>query len=700
MSDVEIAGAGETLARLAAALDAVDDAVLIVDATPHVRGGPLIVQANAAWLRTFGHTAGRLLGEPVARLIESIEPLLDADPGETLAELRVRTGEGVTITWPARTRAVMHPDGTHAGRVILPRASAGQRRDREDLDVLWTAFAHTHDSIIVYERPRAGTRARIVYVNEATIRHSGFSREELLAGSTGTGPRTDLAVVAALRDAMVRGQPMRVRLALYRKDGSMYWGEIDGRPVIDASGAARHWISIERDITDAFERERALAALLDASRLLFGELDSTALDGRFLVALTAVLAADTTIVTESPDPLVTRALAEPGVVSDERGELAIALRAPGRDPRVAVITFPGTAQANANARGVLALLAQIYAAAGRNAALFDEVHHQRAAVLELSRMKGDLITMLAHDLNNPLTAIRGFAEFLAEERAGDSEGTMAATAIIRAAERLSELGKETLALARLEDNALVITPTPIDYGALIAQIAPELSADVTLKIEGNVRGTADPMLMRGLFENLIGNAVKYSATGVPVAVEARDEGDTIVVTVEDRGIGIPHGEIPRVFDRFTRASNAREAEIPGTGFGLYLARLIVHRHHGEVAIESRVGEGTRVVVRLPRNAPTTVAPFVLILDPDEQAASYTEHVLRDAGYRVRVTQDLTTFWHALEQGDIAVAVLPEGLIPARDAARARGVPVVALRKPYLARDLLLELQSVRPFPRR
>jgi PAS domain S-box-containing protein len=683
MSDVETARASEALLRLSAALDAAHDAILVVDPTPRAHGGPLIIFLNAAWLRTFGHTAAELIGEPVERIIEPAEALADTRLQEIALDLEVRGGDGALVAWPARTRAIVHEDGSYAGRVVVARDSAEQRRDREDLDVLWTAFAHTHDSIIVYERPLAGDRPRIVYVNEATIRQSGFSRDELMSGSTGTGPRTDRAVVAALREAMLRGEPMRVRLALYRKDGSMYWGEIDGRPVTDASGTVRHWISIERDITDAFERERALAALLDASRLLFGELDSAALDGRFLAALRAVLAAEATIDADAADPLVARALAENAIVADERGRLAIALRAPGRDPRVAVVTFTGTAHATANERGVLALLAQIYAAAGRNAALFDEVHHQRAAVLELSRMKGDLITMLAHDLNNPLTAIRGFAEFLAEEQAGDVEGSIATNAIIRAAERLAALGQETLALARLEDNALVLTPVPLDYAALIAQIVPEVSPQATIRVHGDAHGSADPMLMRGLFENLIGNAVKYSTAGAPVAIEIH-------------GIGIPHGEVERVFDRFARASNARDAEIPGTGFGLYLARLIVHRHHGKVEIESRVGEGTRVVVRLPREPPMTVPPYVLVLDPDEQAASYTEHVLREAGYRVRAEQNLSTFCHALAHDDVAVAVVPEGFTQARDASCARGIPVVELRKPYLARDLLLELQNVRP----
>lgn len=557
-----------------------------------------------------------------------------------------------------------------------------------EIDVLWAALAQAQDSIIVYERPAAGGRTRIVYVNEATVRQSGFSRDELLSGSTGTGPLTDTATVGALRDAMRRGEPMRVRLTLYRKDGSTYWGEIDGRPVRDAAGEVTHWISIERDISDAVERERALAGLLEASRNLFGALDMGALDAAFVRAVRTVLDAQATFTDDASDPLVARALADHGAVADDRGRLAVALRAADGNARVALVTYDPERSVDADVLTVLALLAQTYAAASRNAALFDEVHQQRAAVLELSRMKGDLVTMLAHDLNNPLTTIRGFAELLAEEHGSDTQGAMATDAIVRATERLLDLGKETLALARLEDNALVLIRAPIDYAVLIAQIALELSPALDVVVDGDAEGTGDPVLIRGMFENLIGNAVKYSAPGSTVRVRCRAQKNHIVVEVHDRGIGIPSDEIGGVFERFARASNARAADIPGTGFGLYFVRLVVQRHGGTVAIDSTLDRGTSVVVRLLRDPPLAVPPAVLVLERGELSASYTEHVLRDAGYRVRIVRDLDAFRRALQADPAAIAIVPDGADDALAAARSAGVRTVALRRPFLVRDLL------------
>lgn len=688
----------DRFAGVVAALQHADDNVFVVDDDPeqnvqHVSfANESVVERTGYSREEFEQGSTGILSGPLTDRALWSRALGALRAGRKVrTELLLYRKDGSTFWSELSATPVADDRGRFSRFVLIERDITERRQHREELDVLWTAFAHTHDSIIVYERPSAGNRSRIVYVNEATVRHSGFSREELVSGSTGIGLLTDLEIVRSLREAMRRGEPMRVRLALYRKDGSMYWGEIDGRPVRDADGPVTHWISIERDITDAVERERALSALLDASRSLFGVLEADALDVAFLSAVRSVLGADAAFATDASDELVVRALAAGAGVTEPRGRLAIALRAPAPEARVVIVTLPSERVPSANDAAVLALLSETYAAAARNAALFEEVHQQRAAVLELSRMKGDLITMLAHDLNNPLTTIRGFAEFLAEESPEGSDGAIATASIIRASERLAALGKETLALARLEDNALVLTRVPVDYAALLTEIAGALSPTIAVSADDDTRGIADPVLVRGLFENLLGNAVKYSPPHGPISVGVHGEETTIVFEVEDRGIGIPLDEVGRVFERFARASNAREAEIPGTGFGLYLARLVVQRHGGSIAIESRVGEGTRVVVRLPRNPPSTLPRSILLLEHDEHAASYTEHVLRDAGYRVRLVHDLTAFEEALAAEETAVAVVPEDAPEALAAAAARGIRLVQLHRPYLARDLLREL---------
>jgi signal transduction histidine kinase len=102
-------------------------------------------------------------------------------------------------------------------------------------------------------------------------------------------------------------------------------------------------------------------------------------------------------------------------------------------------------------------------------------------------------------------------------------------------------------------------------------------------------------------DNLISNALKYSEGSVTIAVTQGD--DRAIIEVTDQGIGIPEGELPSLFTRFGRASNARRKGISGSGIGLYVARKIVEVHRGTISVRSKENEGTTFIVALPLATP-------------------------------------------------------------------------------------------------
>ena len=112
--------------------------------------------------------------------------------------------------------------------------------------------------------------------------------------------------------------------------------------------------------------------------------------------------------------------------------------------------------------------------------------------------------------------------------------------------------------------------------------------------------TGDSKLLYQAFSNLLSNAMKYSANGSPIQVDARAEAGQVLITVQDQGIGIPAQDLEHLFERYHRGSNVKG--IVGTGIGLYLVRMVVALHGGEVAVESREGQGSRFTVRLPAGA--------------------------------------------------------------------------------------------------
>lgn len=212
--------------------------------------------------------------------------------------------------------------------------------------------------------------------------------------------------------------------------------------------------------------------------------------------------------------------------------------------------------------------------------------------------------VVAHDLFNPLTVVRGWAETLEDEFAAGpvpaGVGLPMVSRLHEAADHMRDTIGDLLAYTVARDQSL--RPTDVD-------LTEELRSLALLRIDGpgnplvtvapGLRVWADPGLARQLFDNLIGNAVKYVAPGVRPRVDIRGEreGDWLVVRVTDNGIGIPEEERELVFETFHRA-HAKGYQ--GTGLGLAICRRIADRHGGSIHADAGPdGQGTTMVVRLP-----------------------------------------------------------------------------------------------------
>ncbi len=349
----------------------------------------------------------------------------------------------------------------------------------------------------------------------------------------------------------------------------------------------------------------------------------------------------------------------------------------------------------------------------RLAASIEELQRQRTSVLQLNQLKNDLIAVLAHDIKGPLTSIVGFAELLEEGFLEGDAATDAARTIRSNAQRLATLANDVLALSRVEHGELEIADERVDLVKLI-QEAIDLHANVRTIVFDHDVDTAcvrgDCERLRQVFDNLLRNAIKYSPNGDEVRIELRRDGAGFVASVIDRGIGIPPEETQRLFDRFSRGSNARRAKIAGTGIGLFIVKMIVDRHGGDVAVESKVGEGSRFDVRLPSiDAAESLRPMrVTLVSFDATLSRFAAYELRTRGYRVREAPSLEEASSGdLRTGD--VLVVDEGVASAREirSSLAGGVSVrvvalgepdgdgwdATLAKPFLVTDLLRAIDS-------
>jgi signal transduction histidine kinase len=223
----------------------------------------------------------------------------------------------------------------------------------------------------------------------------------------------------------------------------------------------------------------------------------------------------------------------------------------------------------------------------------------------LTTLQRNFVSMASHEFRTPLTIIDGHAQRLIKMtgRLRGEEIVERAGKVRAAVLRMTHLIENMLNAARLLDGVgLYVHPSAIDLSTLLREvchvhreIAPK--ANIAEEFARPLPITGDRDLLSQAFSNLLSNAVKYSPGGGRITVGAVAEGDEVVVTVADHGIGIPAGEGARLFERYYRGSNV--SGVVGTGVGLYLVKIVVDLHGGSIAVDSREGEGARFTIRLP-----------------------------------------------------------------------------------------------------
>jgi two-component system, OmpR family, sensor kinase len=244
---------------------------------------------------------------------------------------------------------------------------------------------------------------------------------------------------------------------------------------------------------------------------------------------------------------------------------------------------------------------------------------QQATMLEekltaerhLTQLQRNFVSMASHEFRTPLTIIDGHAQRLNKlrERIGTEEINTRASKIRAAVLRMTHLIDNLLTSTRLIESGagVYFHPQEVDLRDLVhdvCQLHREISPGSTIVEELGDRSlpmVGDPKLLSQVFDNLLSNAIKYSPGGGVAKITAAIEDGQFVVAVEDNGIGIPTGDIERLFERYFRGSNV--SGIVGTGVGLNLVKMVTDLHGGDIAVESTEGKGSRFTVRLPVKPP-------------------------------------------------------------------------------------------------
>ena len=240
--------------------------------------------------------------------------------------------------------------------------------------------------------------------------------------------------------------------------------------------------------------------------------------------------------------------------------------------------------------------------------LLDLTQKQKAESL-----RREFTANVSHELKTPLHAVSGYAELLKSGLVRPEDAAGFYEKIYSQTQRLIQLVEDILRLSRLDEGAMDMEWVSSDLYEVLQDTARELSgsaelAGVTLEIRGKrTMLSGIPKLHSAIVFNLLDNAIKYNHPGGRVTAVLEDQGDRVVLSVSDTGMGIPPAHQERVFERFYRVDKSHSRELGGTGLGLSIVKHAVQILHGELTLHSIPGEGTVIRIAFPKESRQDIA---------------------------------------------------------------------------------------------
>jgi signal transduction histidine kinase len=226
--------------------------------------------------------------------------------------------------------------------------------------------------------------------------------------------------------------------------------------------------------------------------------------------------------------------------------------------------------------------------------------HQARTLEQQRRFTADA----SHELRTPLTIIKANTSLALEEERSNAEYRRALAAADRAADTTTRIVQDLLLLARGDAGQLRLDRHPTRFGEVLERAAESFrvpaSPPISVQLsDPSLMAPADPHHLLRLFNNLLENAVRHTPRTGRITISAFAEKDSVIVRVRDTGEGILPEHLPHVCERFYRVDTARTRRQGGTGLGLSICQSIVAAHGGSLTIDSKVGQGTTVTIRLP-----------------------------------------------------------------------------------------------------
>ncbi|RYD79515.1 MAG: PAS domain S-box protein [Sphingobacteriales bacterium] len=220
--------------------------------------------------------------------------------------------------------------------------------------------------------------------------------------------------------------------------------------------------------------------------------------------------------------------------------------------------------------------------------------------------KNDFIAMVSHELKTPLTSINGYVQLLGMKmQNGDNyDGSPILTKIHAQLKKMTTMINGFLSISRLESGKIHLIKKTLNFSEIIGALVEEYKMlasthNFIFNKCGQTMVNADEDKIEHVLNNLLSNAVKYSPANTEIEIDCRVDGDIVMLSVKDRGMGIHVHDIPKLFERYYRVQSLQTSTIAGFGIGLYLCAEIIERHGGKIWVESELDLGSIFYFSLP-----------------------------------------------------------------------------------------------------
>jgi PAS domain S-box-containing protein len=555
-------------------------------------------------------------------------------------EYRVIWSDG-SIHWIEGKGKFFYSEAGDAVRMVGTVTEITDRKAKElQLRLLESAVTTTNDAVLITEaEPIDQPGPRILYVNPAFTRMTGYTLEEVLGKTPRIlqGEKTDRVSLDRIRTALKTGQPVRVDLINYRKDGTKFWVELSIVPIANETDCFTHWVSVQRDISDRKQAEAALEQLnellemrvlqrtleletsqteLRESEALFRSLSESSPVGIFKIDAEGKCTYTNPRCQAIGGFTAVEALGDGWMrfVHPEDIKLIISKWSESRSLDGEFSCEFRYIQRDGTIRFCRLKTAPIFADRGQligYVGTVTDVTESRA----IEKMKNEFISIVSHELRTPLASIRGSLGLLAAGVLKNKPETAKQMLEIASneTERLVRLVNDILDLERLEASQVTIVKQWCDAQVLMqksAEAVMSLAAENKINLSilpATAQIWADPDRIVQMLVNLLSNAIKFSPTGCTVTLRVEDLGDSlrdsyasrVLFEVKDRGRGIPADKLETIFGRFQQVDASDSRQKGGTGLGLAICRSIVQQHGGRIWAESVVSEGSSFYFTLP-----------------------------------------------------------------------------------------------------